>query len=289
MATKPMEEVIAAQPNTFVQLYWAGDRQHLARRLERIREAGAKGLIITLDWSFNYQHDWDVPIMPNGLGLAAMARFSHYVFPRPRWLARYAKSGALPSLQVPNSALREDPPPSFWDAYVTWQTTPPPTWSDLEWLRETWGGPFLVKGIMRVDDARRARDIGATAISVSNHGGNNLDSTPASIRALPRIADAVGSDLEVLMDGGIRRGSDVVKALALGARAVLIGRPYVWGLAANGQQGVEDVLQILRAGIDATLLGLGKSSISELTRSDVLMKDDFPVSAGEEPALALSR
>src|SRR6201999_2443139 len=111
-------------------------------------------------------------------------------------------------------------------------------------LRDSWDGPFMIKGIMHPDDARRAVDIGATAISVSNHGGNNLDSTPASVRALPNVVDAVGDQVEVLLDGGIRRGSDVVKALALGAKAVMIGRAYLWGMAANGEAGVVNVLQI---------------------------------------------
>ncbi len=142
--------------------------------------------------------------------------------------------------------------------------TPQPTWSDLAWLREQWGGPFLVKGVMHPDDARHAVEIGADAISVSNHGGNNLDGTPASIRALPAVVDAVGDEIEVLLDGGIRRGSDVVKALALGARAVMIGRAYLWGMAANGEAGVANVLEILRAGIDETLLGLGRASIHDL-------------------------
>src|SRR5437870_9285233 len=142
--------------------------------------------------------------------------------------------------------------------------TPPPSWDDLRWLREEWGGPFMLKGVMRVDDARRAVDIGATAVSVSNHGGNNLDGTPASIRALPGVADAVGGQIEVLLDGGIRRGSDVVKALALGARAVMIGRAYLWGLAANGSAGVKNVFDILRDGIDSALLGLGRASVHDL-------------------------
>src|SRR6204780_1961476 len=119
--------------------------------------------------------------------------------------------------------------------------TPPPSWDDVAWLREQWGGEFMLKGVTRIDDAKRAVDAGGTAISVSNHGGNNLDGTPATIRALPAIARAVGDQAEVLLDGGIRRGSDVVKALALGARAVMIGRAYLWGLAANGQAGVENV------------------------------------------------
>ena len=136
--------------------------------------------------------------------------------------------------------------------------SPLPTWEDVAWLREQWGGPFMLKGVMRVDDAQRAVDAGVTAISVSNHGGNNLDGTPAPIRALPAVADAVGDQIEVLLDGGIRRGSDVVKALALGAKAVMIGRAYLWGLAANGQAGVENVLDLLRDGLDSALLGLGR-------------------------------
>ena len=128
---------------------------------------------------------------------------------------------------------------------------------------------------MRPDDARRCADVGATAVSVSNHGGNNLDGTPASIRALPAVADAVGSQLEVLLDGGIRRGSDVVKALALGARAVMIGRAYLWGLAANGPAGVTNVFGVLRGGIDSTLLALGRSSIQDLSPDDVIVPAEF--------------
>ena len=133
----------------------------------------------------------------------------------------------------------------------------------------------MVKGIGRADEARRAVDAGATAISVSNHGGNNIDGSPAPIRVLPEIRDAVGGQVQILMDGGIRRGSDVAKALALGADAVMIGRAYLWGLAANGQAGVENVLDVLRNGLDSTLLGLGKSSIAELSPDDVLIPDNF--------------
>jgi isopentenyl diphosphate isomerase/L-lactate dehydrogenase-like FMN-dependent dehydrogenase len=154
--------------------------------------------------------------------------------------------------------------------------TPPPSWDDLAWLRSRWDGPFMVKGVVRVDDARRAVEVvGATALSVSNHGGNNLDGTPATIRALPAVAEAVGGEVEVLLDGGVRRGSDVVKALALGARAVMIGRAYLWGLAANGQAGVENVLDILRSGIDSALLGLGHASVHDLSPADVLVPDAF--------------
>ena len=133
---------------------------------------------------------------------------------------------------------------------------------------------------MRVDDAKRAVDAGVSAISVSNHGGNNLDGTPASIRALPAIAASVGDQVEVLLDGGIRRGSDVVKALALGARAVMLGRAYLWGLAAEGQPGVENVLDIMRSGIDSALMGLGKASIHDLVADDVLVPAGFTRALG---------
>jgi len=138
----------------------------------------------------------------------------------------------------------------------------------------------MLKGVMRVDDAKRAVDAGVSAISVSNHGGNNLDGTPASIRALPAIADAVGDEVEVLLDGGIRRGSDVVKALALGARAVMIGRAYLWGLAAGGQAGVENVLDILRGGIDSALRGISKASIHDLTPDDIVVPPGFTRNLG---------
>ena len=167
------------------------------------------------------------------------------------------------------------PAPTFFGAYGEWMQTRLPTWDDLRWLRDQWDGPLMLKGVMRVDDARRAVDVGFDAISVSNHGGNNLDGTPASIRALPAVAEAVGDQIEVLLDSGIRRGSDVVKAVALGARAVMIGRAYLWGLAANGQAGVENVLDILRSGIDSALLGLGHASVRDLSPADLLIPPGF--------------
>ena len=194
---------------------------------------------------------------------------------RPRWLLDFVRNGGLPDLRIPNLVPVGEQAPTFFGAYGEWMGTPLPTWEDVKWLRDEWGGPFMVKGIMHPDDARRAVDIGATAISVSNHGGNNLDGTPATIRMLPVVVDAVGDQIEVLLDGGVRRGSDVVKALALGARAVMIGRAYLWGLAANGEAGVTNVLQILRSGIDEALLGLGRASIHDLVRDDLIIPPDF--------------
>jgi L-lactate dehydrogenase (cytochrome)/glycolate oxidase len=274
-ASKPVEEVAAAGPQTFFQMYWVGTREVLVQRMERARRAGAVGLIMTLDWSFSNGRDWGSPVIPEKIDLRAMARFAPEGLARPRWLLQYARTGRVPDLTTPNLAPPGGSAPTFFGAYGEWMQTPLPTWDDVAWLREQWGGPFMLKGVTRVDDARRAVAAGVTAISVSNHGGNNLDSTPATIRLLPAIADAVGDQVEVLLDGGIRRGSDVIKALALGARAVMIGRAYLWGLAANGQAGVENVLDILRGGIDSAVLGLGHASVRDLTRDDVLIPPGF--------------
>src|SRR5262249_51529076 len=186
-----------------------------------------------------------------------------------------ARAFGLAGRTVPDMAARGEAGPTFFGAYGEWMASPLPAWDDVRWLREQWKGPFMLKGVMRVDDAERAVDAGVTAISVSNHGGNNLDGTPASIRALAAIAEAVGDQVEVVLDGGIRRGSDVVKALALGARAGMIGRPHLGGLAAAGQPGVENVLDILRSGIDSALLGLGRSSVAELCAEDLLIPEGF--------------
>ncbi|MFJ1767339.1 pre-mycofactocin synthase MftD [Amycolatopsis sp. NPDC088138] len=278
--SKPIEEVVAANPNTYFQVYWTGSREDIQRRLERARAAGAVGIILTLDWSFSHSRDWGSPHIPERLTFRELLRFAPEGLTHPRWLMDYVRTRALPDLGVPNMASPGEPSPTFFGAYGQWMQTPPPSWEDVAWLRARWDGPFLLKGVIRVDEARRAVDAGVSAISVSNHGGNNLDGTPATIRALPAIAEAVGDRVEILLDGGIRRGSDVVKALALGARAVLVGRAYLWGLAAAGQTGVENVLDVLRNGIDSTLLALGKRSVGELSRSDVLVPSGFEADLG---------
>ena len=274
-ASMPVEDVVAANPKTFFQVYWCGDRDSILARAERARKAGAKALIVTLDWCFANGRDWGSPAIPERMDLRTMLRLAPEGLTRPRYLLDYLRHGGLPDLAVPNMTAGGGPALTFFGAYGQWMQTPPPTWADIGWLREQWDGPFLVKGVMRPDDARRAVDAGATAVSVSNHGGNNLDGTPATIRALPAIADAVGGQAEVLLDGGIRRGGDVVKALALGARAVMIGRAYLWGLAAGGSAGVKNVFDVLRGGIDSALLALGRSSIHELTADDVIVPAEF--------------
>jgi isopentenyl diphosphate isomerase/L-lactate dehydrogenase-like FMN-dependent dehydrogenase len=251
-ASKPIEDVVAANPK----------------------------VIVTTDWSFSHGRDWGSPKVPEQMNLGAILRFSPEVLTKPRWLWDFGKTAQPPNLRVPNQGRRGEPGPSFFEVYGQWMGTPPPTWEDIAWVRELWGGPFMLKGVMRVDDAKRAVDAGVSAISVSNHGGNNLDGTPAAIRALPAIAAAVGHEVEVLLDGGIRRGSDVVKSLALGARAVMIGRAYLWGLAAAGQAGVENVLDILRGGIDSALMGLGRASVHDLVAEDILVPAGFTRALG---------
>jgi len=275
-ASKPVESVVAANPKTFSQFYWIGDRDRMGECIERARAAGSVGLIFTGDYSFAQgARDWGTPSMPRRVDLRTMLRFAPEALPRPRWLARFLRAGQLPDLQTPNTVALGAPVPTIGESIPIWASTPPATWEDIRWLREQWGGPFMIKGVTRLDDARRAVDAGVTAISVSNHGGNNLDGTVAPIRLLPDIAEAVGDQIEVLLDSGVRRGSDVVKAIALGARAVLIGRAYLWGLAADGQAGVEKVLDILRAGIDASMLGLGRSSLHELNPDDLHIPAGF--------------
>ncbi len=274
-ASRSLEEVCAVNNQVLFQMYWSGNRDVMRQRLARAEAAGAKGVILTLDWSFANGRDWGSPWIPDKIGLKAVVKLGPEVIVRPRWLWSFAKTGHLPDLTTPNMAPVGEKPPTFFGAYYEWMQSTLPSWDDVAWLRSQWDGPFMVKGVSRVDDARRIVDLGATALSVSNHGGNNLDGTPAPIRSLPAIVDAVGDSIEVLLDGGVRRGSDVVKALALGARAVMIGRASLWGLAAAGQAGVENVLDVLRGGIDSSLLALGKSDVSEVGHDDVVAPSDF--------------
>jgi heme/flavin dehydrogenase (mycofactocin system) len=282
-ASKGIEEVTAANENTFFQLYWTGSRETILQRMERAKAAGAKALIATPDWSFSVGRDWGTPSIPERLNLSAALKFAPEALMRPRWLAQWMRAG-LPDLKAPNLLSLTGEVPTFYEGFGEWVVTPPPSWEDIEWIREQWNGKFMLKGVTRIDDARRAVDAGVDAISVSNHGGNNLDTTPATIRCLPGIVDAVGDQVEVLLDGGVRRGSDVAKALALGARAVMIGRAYLWGLGANGQAGVENVLDILRQGLDSAVLGLGHSSVSQLSREDFHIPQGFEVRLGDSSA-----
>jgi L-lactate dehydrogenase (cytochrome)/glycolate oxidase len=285
-APSRFEDVAAANPKAFFQLYWSGTRDVIEERVARMRRAGAKGLILTLDATMTQPRDWGSPTIPQQLDLVAAVKYAPMAIGSPGWLMRYVRHGRLPDLTVPNLQRPGQPAPTMIDGLIEWMETPLPTWSDVRWLREIWGGPFMVKGILSVDDARRAVDAGATAIGVSNHGGNNLDTTPSPLRFLPGIVEAVGDQAEVTFDSGIRRGADVVKVLALGAKAALIGRSWFFGLAADGERGVAEVLEAYRVSIDRTLIGLGKSSIHDLTPDDLVVPDGYFLTSAKDLALA---
>ena len=287
-APSRFEDVVAANPKAFFQLYWSGTKEVIQERIERFRRAGAKGLILTLDATMTQPRDWGSPTIPQKVNLATLIRYSPMAIGNPAWVLRFLRHGTLPNLTVPNlQKAGESAPPTMIDGMVEWTETPIPTWRDIQWLGGVWKGPFMVKGILSADDARRAVDVGATAIGVSNHGGNNLDTTPSPLRFLPAVVAAVGDQAEVTFDSGIRRGADVVKVLALGAKAALIGRSWFFGLAADGERGVAEVLDAYRLSIDRTLIGLGKSSIHDLTREDLIVPDGyFLQSASDLPLTA---
>ncbi|GAA3528416.1 pre-mycofactocin synthase MftD [Nocardioides daeguensis] len=296
-ASKSVEEVTATGATTFFQMYWTGERDTMVQRMTRAHDAGVKGLIATLDWSFSMGRDWGSPEIPEKVDLKAMVRLAPKVATKPRWVKQFGqeflRTKQLPDLTAPNLAPPGGAAPTFFGAYYEWMTTPPPSWEDVAWMRETWaqisGTPFVLKGVCRVDDALRAVDAGVAGISVSNHGGNNLDGTPAAIRMVRPIADAVGEQIDVVMDGGVRRGSDVVKALALGAKAVMIGRAYLWGLAANGQAGVENVLDVLSGGVDSALRGLALASTAELRPGHLIVPEGFDRALGVPETAAARR
>jgi L-lactate dehydrogenase (cytochrome) len=194
-----------------------------------------------------------------------MLPFVWQILARPRWLAGFLADGGL--MSFPNIVLEEGPMP-YADVGAALEASAT-CWEDLAWIREAWGGPVVIKGVHTADDARRAVDAGASAIVVSNHGGRQLDGVAPTLRVLPEVVAAVGDRVEVLLDGGIRRGSDVVKALCLGARAVLVGRAYAYGLAAGGEAGVARAIGILRADIVRTLKLLGCPSVAALDASYV--------------------
>ncbi|WP_349428791.1 pre-mycofactocin synthase MftD [Microbacterium sp. LWS13-1.2] len=278
-ASMPVEDVASANPNTFAHVYLSGDRDTIADRVERFRRAGVKGLIFTLDLSggrvAHQPRDWGSPVYPDGLGLGTMMKYAPTAVVHPRWTLRYLRRGSVPGLYAPNMSKKDGVVPTLVGALNEWVGTHIPTWDDMAWLSDLWGGPFMIKGLVTPDDARRALDVGATAIGVSNHGGNNLDTTPSPLRFLPAVVKAVGDQAEVTFDSGVRRGTDVVKALALGAQSVMIGRPWFYGLATDGERGVYEVLETFRITIERTLIGLGKSSIHDLTPEDLVIPDGF--------------
>jgi L-lactate dehydrogenase (cytochrome) len=249
------------------QLYLVGGREAAECVIERAQKAGFSRLVVTVDTPTAGLRERDYR---NGMSqllsgsLWGSIPFLPGLLAHPRWLVSFLRDGGVPEL--PNIVIPGTGAMPLIDVASALSKTAV-TWSDFEWIRNLWKGPIVAKGILTGDDARTAIDQGASAIVVSNHGGRQLDYAQATLRALPEIVAAVGGQTEVLVDGGIRRGSDVIKAICLGARAVLIGRAYAYGLAAAGQAGVERAIEIIRADLDRTLRLLGCASIAHLNAS----------------------
>jgi isopentenyl diphosphate isomerase/L-lactate dehydrogenase-like FMN-dependent dehydrogenase len=269
LASHDVFDITATGAPTLYQLYFAGGRAGAEIAVDRAKEAGCRGLVVTLDLAASAARERALRggAIPTRVTARNALRYAPELVTRPAWLRDFVRDGLR--LDVPN--VRTEPGGAALSAAQASKSmrANAPRWEDFAWLRERWAGPLVAKGLLRADDARRAVDAGADAIVVSNHGGNALDSTPPTMHVLPGIVDAVGGRVPVLVDGGIRRGSDVVKAVALGARAVLIGRAYIWGLAAGGEAGVGRVLDLLRADIARTLTLLGCPSVEALDRSYV--------------------
>ena len=251
------------------QLYVPGGRAVAEAAVARARAAGYSVLVVTIDTPVSgmRERDYRNGVRPLLMGdwRGSLPHIWQFVT-HPRWVMDYFADGAVrvfPNVELPGvgSMPCRDVGALLASTVVTWD--------DFRWIKDAWKGPVVVKGVHTGDDARRAIDAGADAMVVSNHGGRQLDGVPASLRALPEVIAAVNGRVEVLMDGGVRRGSDIVKALCLGARAVLVGRAYVWGLGAAGGPGVDRAIEILRDDIVRTLHLLGCSSVSNLDASYV--------------------
>lgn len=270
-----MEDVKASSPGpVWYQLYLMGGREAAEAAVTRARAAGFSALVLTIDTAVAGIRERDIRNGVNELlsgNPFSMIPYLPQVLSRPGWLASFLFDGGVPKLE--NVVVPGRGPIPMVDVGKALAESAV-TWADMRWLRELWPGPIIVKGVLTGDDARRAMDEGAAAVVVSNHGGRQLDGLPATIRALPEVLAAVNGRIEVLMDGGIRRGTDVVKAICMGARAVLVGRAYAYGLAAAGRPGVTRAIQILRTDIERTLRLLGCASIAELDRTYI----DFPES-----------
>ena len=275
LAGTALEEVKAGTTGPcWYQVYLCGGREVVSAAIERAKKAGYTALVLTVDTAISGLRERDYR---NGIAQLLGSnpfRKLRYVWQfvsHPRWLVRYLLDGGL--MRFPNVVLPDGPMHYASVGQALEQSVV--SWADLKWIREIWKGPIIIKGILTAEDARRAVDEGAQALVVSNHGGRQLDGVFPALRALPEVVAAVGDRTEVLMDGGIRRGSDVVKALILGARAVLIGRAYAWGLGAAGGAGVARAIEILTADLHRTLRLLGCASLGELDPSMIELPADF--------------
>jgi L-lactate dehydrogenase (cytochrome) len=267
-ATCSIEEVAeAVDGHLWFQVYVMNDRDITRRLVERATAVGAKAMFLTVDVPVVSQRERD---LRNGFTVPPKITVKNAVdtLRRVDWLWRMLRGPKITDRNFLGLSSRAGGSDLVHlGGFVNRQYNPSVTWDDFRWFRSLWTGPLVVKGILTAEDARKAVDLGADGVVVSNHGGRQLDYLPAAIEALPEVVDAVGNRAEVLLDGGVRRGTDVVKALALGARACMVGRPYIWGLASGGQPGVERALTILQTEVDRTLALIGRPTLADLDRT----------------------
>jgi L-lactate dehydrogenase (cytochrome) len=265
----PIEEVAdATSTPPWFQLYVMRDRGYAEDLIARARAVAAPVLMLTIDLAVvGARHRDTRNAIVGDPGLWGKVRRALDLVSHPRWIRTTALGGKPLTFGNLEKAIPGARSPGAFREWVDAQFDPSVTWEDIAWVREQWPGKLVVKGVLDPEDARRAADVGVDGIVVSNHGGRQLDAVPSTTRALPAIADAVGDEVDVLSDGGIRTGLDVVKMLALGAKAVLVGRPWAWAVAARGQAGVAHMLEVMRADIDVALALTGQTSVAGLDRS----------------------
>jgi isopentenyl diphosphate isomerase/L-lactate dehydrogenase-like FMN-dependent dehydrogenase len=265
-----LEDVKAASTGqVWYQLYLTGGRAAAENALQRAMDAGYTALVITIDSTVIGQRDRELRDGMEQLlrgSIWSKIPFVPQVLVRPRWLTRFLLDGGLPDM--PNIVSPESGVLRVRDAHTAMKREAF-SWDDMQWIRALWKGPIVIKGVLSAEDAKHSLDNGAAAVVVSNHGGRQLDGVPASLQVLPEVVAAVNDQAEVLIDSGIRRGSDIVKAISLGARAVLCGRAYAYGLAAGGEAGVTRALDLLRSDLERCLKLLGCPSVSALNKSYV--------------------
>jgi L-lactate dehydrogenase (cytochrome) len=263
MSICSIEDVAAGTRKPFwFQLYVIKDRSFSKDILERAQKSACKTLVLTVDLQVLGQRHRDIK---NGMTVPPEIRIANLIdiATKPAWALSVLKGKRKTFGNLAGHVKGMDNVNSL-GTWIQSQFDPALSWKDVEWIKSIWPGKLVIKGILDVDDARTAVKLGADALVVSNHGGRQLDGAPSSISALPRIADAVGSDLEVMFDGGIRTGADIMRALALGAKSCMIGRAYAWGLGAGGKAGVKRAIEILQKELDVTMALTGKNTIAEI-------------------------
>lgn len=265
LSTRSIEEVaeVSLGPKWF-QVYVWKDRELMASMLDRAKASGYEAIVVTVDTAVLGRRERDVRrgfTLPPQLGPSTLVDGVLH----PAWTWAFARAEPIVFANVAGSAVDDGSDPVSLSEYIGRQFDPSLSWSDIEWFRSRWDGPVVLKGVQSVEDARLAVDAGVDAIALSNHGGRQLDGAPAPIDLVAPVVDAVGGSIEVICDGGVRRGSDIAKALALGATACMIGRPYLYGLAAGGERGVTAVVDHLAGGFARTMALVGARAVGDLT------------------------